>query len=641
MKKLLIFALVSLSSVTSAAPQVASIAVERTTNWNPGILSDTTDALGPDGIPIRNTVCATLSPSGADDTNQIQTALNESICHNQVVMLKPGTFNINSTLTIPSFVVLRGSGSQGGTTGTTIVQTQDTAVLAIGAWSPGSPIFDVPCYSSGGYGTVATVIQDAIKETTKININTASAAHISATPSSPAYAVIDEVDDGTTVNNTASSGFRRANNRSTTQRIQIVGVDAKNGILTLGSPLHWTFRAAAPYRAQVAIVSTPITVYAGIEHMLVQGGSNLVPPSYLGAHAGGIELSNAAYSWVKDVRTDATIQGIHLAVTGGFRDVVRDSEFRESRITDYGEDSYGIVIRCATADTLVENNISHYMNKPFVFMSSGGGNVAGYNYFDNAWATDHLTGNSSEIMGNGGTFQESTIDAHNAFPHMELLEGNYATHMSLTTTHGNAGYITFFRNYGSSQFASPWCIDHMPGYVKVHDARNSKIQDANITAFDLQGDDVNINVVANVLGSSDASNIRTSILSGLFVYYTGNSHAAKIWRSILSRLLVYFTVNSDTAKIFTIGGGQSDVVVTSLWAHGNYDTINAKVMWNNGTFGGRSGDNTVRVFANSLYLKQKPAWWPTTSRWPWAGPDVPVNADGLPIATLPAQLRAK
>jgi hypothetical protein len=361
--------------------------------------------------------------------------------------------------------------------------------------------------------------------------------------------------------------------------------------------------------------------------MLVQGGSNLVPPSYLGAHAGGIELSNAAYSWVKDVRTDATIQGIHVAVTGGFRDVVRDSEFRESRITDYAEDSYGIVIRCATADTLVENNISRYMNKPFLLISSGGGNVAGYNYFDNAWATDDYTGNSSEITGNGGTFQESTIDAHNVFPHMELLEGNYATHMSLTTTHGNAGYITFFRNYGSSQFANPWCIDHMPGYVKVHDASNSKIQDANVTAFDLQGGNVNINVVANVLGSSYTSNIRTSILSSLFVAYTGNSNAGKI-----------FTLGDSGA---ITGKGQSDVVVTSLWAHGNYDTINAKVMWNNGTFGGTSGDNTVRVFANSLYLKQKPAWWPTTSRWPWVGPDVPLNAEGLPIATLPAQLRSK
>ena len=38
---------------------------------------------------------------------------------------------------------------------------------------------------------------------------------------------------------------------------------------------------------------------------------------------------------------------------------------------------------------------------------------------------------------------------------MELIEGNYAPHMGATTTHGNAGYLTFFRNYASSQFAPP------------------------------------------------------------------------------------------------------------------------------------------------------------------------------------------
>ena len=45
------------------------------------------------------------------------------------------------------------------------------------------------------------------------------------------------------------------------------------------------------------------------------------------------------------------------------------------------------------------------------------------------------------------------IDCHCAFPHMELMEGNWAPHMGATTTHGNAGYLTYFRNYASSQFA--------------------------------------------------------------------------------------------------------------------------------------------------------------------------------------------
>ena len=32
--------------------------------------------------------------------------------------------------------------------------------------------------------------------------------------------------------------------------------------------------------------------------------------------AGGIDISNAAYCWVKDVQTDGTIGGMHISLTG-------------------------------------------------------------------------------------------------------------------------------------------------------------------------------------------------------------------------------------------------------------------------------------------------------------------------------------
>jgi len=70
------------------------------------------------------------------------------------------------------------------------------------------------------------------------------------------------------------------------------------------------------------------------------------------------------------------------------------------------------------------------MNKPVLFNVSGGGNVVGYNYVDNAWAE--------------GTWQEMPIDCHCAFPHMELMEGNWAPKMGASTTHGNAGYLMYF-----------------------------------------------------------------------------------------------------------------------------------------------------------------------------------------------------
>ncbi len=74
------------------------------------------------------------------------------------------------------------------------------------------------------------------------------------------------------------------------------------------------------------------------------------------------------------------------------------------------------------------------MNKPILFNISGGGNVVGYNYADNSWSCD---GNNDD------GFQEVNIDCHCAFPHMELMEGNWAPHMGASTTHGNAGYLTY------------------------------------------------------------------------------------------------------------------------------------------------------------------------------------------------------
>src|SRR5262249_33048772 len=163
----------------------------------------------------------------------------------------------------------------------------------------------------------------------------------------------------------------------------------------------------------------------GVEHMLLQGGSN---PYYLGRMAGGIDVSNAAYSWIEDVQTDGTIGGMHIALTGTYRVVVRDSDFHHSANYNFAADCYGIVLRCGAPETSTNNNIARYMNKPILFNVTGGGNVIGYNYADNSWATP-------------AAWQEVNIDCHCSFPHMELMEGNYAPHMGATTTHGNAGYL--------------------------------------------------------------------------------------------------------------------------------------------------------------------------------------------------------
>src|SRR5579883_1410440 len=265
----------------------------RTTKWNPGILFDGQlhKPLGSDGLPVRDAVCASPAP-GADLGAAI------SACpEGKVVQLAAGTYTVPSTIVLTKGIVLRGAGSQGAARGgTTIVKTGGGPVLSIGGTQ------DHGCYS-GGYGTAVALAQDAIKETTTVEVGAAASGF-----SAGDFAIIDEADDAT-VQEGDCKYFKRVDKRSTEERVEIASVSG--GTLTLSSPLHWTFRAAAPYSAQIAKVTLPVVKWAGIEHLALQGGTN---PGYDGQAAGGIDIADAAYSWVKDVQTDGTIGGMHVAL---------------------------------------------------------------------------------------------------------------------------------------------------------------------------------------------------------------------------------------------------------------------------------------------------------------------------------------
>jgi hypothetical protein len=79
---------------------------DRATTWNPGMM-------GEGGIPVRSTVCASLTPRGGgqDDTAQIQGAINACPA-GQVVQLAAGTFIINggNFVLINKGITLRGAG---------------------------------------------------------------------------------------------------------------------------------------------------------------------------------------------------------------------------------------------------------------------------------------------------------------------------------------------------------------------------------------------------------------------------------------------------------------------------------------------------------------------------------------------------
>src|SRR5262249_37603924 len=114
------------SSPAALGPSTQIIPPGRNFARNPGMMSK-------GRVPNRATICATLPPSGGDDSAAIQAAL-DSCPSDQVVMLNPGTFIVNNYLLIHSSITLRGSGA-----GTTILKKMDGAKARTSQFQPVDP----------------------------------------------------------------------------------------------------------------------------------------------------------------------------------------------------------------------------------------------------------------------------------------------------------------------------------------------------------------------------------------------------------------------------------------------------------------------------------------------------------------------
>ena len=411
-------------------------------------------------------------------------------------------------------------------------------------------------------------------------------------------ALLDEADDGE-VSEGDCTFFKRVDHYTVSERVEVASVSGNT--LALTTPLHWTFTTAR--QAQISRVADPAVKWAGIEGVRVQGGR---PGGYPGQSAGGVDVANAAYCWVKDVEVDGTTSGMPIRLNATYRCVVRDSHVHNSSSYGFGQDNYGIVLSCGAADDLIENNVARFMNKPILLNNSGGGNVIGYNYADNSWSCD----------GNGDDgYQEVSIDCHCSFPHMELVEGNWAPHLGATTTHGNAGYLTFFRNYASSQWSpvAPgqpssgiiWSQPFVPQY-------------ANVGTVDFPDTDVKMTVVGNVLGSSGDANLGVPADLGTTAVGQGTSAAPS---------QVYFTADGPGPAILLVDKTTS--AWSTLWLTGNFDTVNRMTMWNASPLT-TSLPASTQALPASLYRATRPSFWPGSAPWPWVGPDLSPKVSALP-----------
>jgi hypothetical protein len=335
--------------------------------------------------------------------------------------------------------------------------------------------------------------------------------------------------------------------------------------LSFTTPLHIGFDVA--HQAQIVRYTTPALRNAGIEDLYVRGGLD-----------DNITFRYSMYSWIKNVDSDYST-GDSIGIDRCFRCVLRDSYVHDTPDPNPGGAGYMLSLAEATSDTLVENNIFMRGNKVMVMRATGGGNVIGYNYFDDGY-----------IEYDPGWMETGLNASHMTCPHFELFEGNSAFNIDGDDTWGGAVYNTFFRNHATGK-------------------RRSFADLSNRRAIGLMYGHYFYSFVGNVLGMLGQN---PSPFSG-FAYED------------------LFPWGDSPVGLFRLGYTPTDwnapaeaAVVTTTHRHANFDYATNVVRF-------EPGYDTV--LPDSLYLPGKPAFF-GTNPWPWVDPIGPTKT-----AVLPAKAR--
>ena len=488
----------------SSAIDMSVVPQYRQTIWNPGIYGgippDDADASTfPNGVGPAIQHGATLTPLGgaSDDGSQIRAALSAAAAvatkaSRRIVQLGPGTFNLDAIVSIPSYVILRGT---------------------LGANNARQTIFNIThsntnCVTIGGsrdaWGTIYKVQGNAVKGDNTIQLDTVAGLSVGdliklddladgdrnadhlvwrfeAVQDDPNFEVADTSTisrdwDATPtetlrcVHGNTSLSFVRGDYtnpnwnfqtfpdspaggdisegwRFISETHEILAIDSGTNTITIAQPFTnysqssnadisgapvrmWYYRDPEVYRC--AGTSGVSAEYAGFED--VEVWMNAKP----------ISIGNAKFCWFKNIETNGRSAETGKAHLG--RHIVLDSHSYRCEITGcYAHDqssyfpggNYGINV--SGSDHYIHNNVIRNQNKPICIEASCGGNVYSYNYVDNAI----IYSVPNPLPGRN----ESGIGTHASFVHNELIEGNTVPNVTFDAIHGNNGFNMVFRNH--------------------------------------------------------------------------------------------------------------------------------------------------------------------------------------------------
>lgn len=564
--------------------------------WNPGL-----NAVG--GIPVRNTIHATLSPRGGvlDDTAQIQAAI-DACPVGQVVKLNSGTFLINSGnyVLINRGVTLRGNGptltilskTDGAHPDTEAVGANPSPLIVVG---PSRFANHPPCGVPPGASTNLTV--DGAPG--DITVTVASVAGLSVGQ----LVLVDELSGASFITDPAGRGqvyassdlrvvYQRHNpafgpddpfpdaftwfsrsDRVTSEVKKIAAINSGTKVVTFETPLTIDYRVG--HTAQLSTYEFTHTELAGVEDMKLTGGDN-----------GQLRFQWASECWTKNI--DNTVwHDEGFAIDSCYRVEIREFYVHDAAWPQPGGAGYAISFSTGSSECLIENGISVRANKVMVSRCSGAASVIAYCYADDGFI--NTNGNWQEVGING---------SHMVGPHHMLFEGNYSFNADSDKTHGNSIRHTFFRNWFSGvrkSFVNPH--DGLT-YDDATNPGNGPLRCAGLGYYSYDHA-----FVGNVLG-------RSGQMAGWVYEGTFAGGDKSIW-----------LLGWDDFSPYPMDTN----VKTRTFRDGNWDFLNSHQTWIGSSY----------TLPNSLYVTTKPSFFNNGGGYTWP----PVNPTTGSTATLPAKAR--
>jgi hypothetical protein len=590
------------------------------------------------GIPNRTTVCATLGPlgEGKDDTASIQKAI-EACPLGQVVLLAAGVFTVDEGhyVLLDRGVTLRGAGpgvttlqrtngckplspgSNGhcGASPTPMIivgperwnndttSTNLTSDVAVGSYS-------VQVASTAGFSVGQVVLLDELSGAQWMP----DVGRTDQIWASPDYRVTynmhwpaESGDDpgnctstGCGGSNTAFTWFSRYD-RPTAEHHKISAIKGdtiKGDTITFDSPITISYRTT--HDAQLSHYHMRHTTNAGVENMTLSNADD-----------GQLRFDWAANSWA--YRVECTIWGGEcIAIDSSFRIQLEQFYVHDGAWCEPGGGGYNISLSRGSSEILIENGVSVRCNKVMVSRSAGAGSVTAYNYMDDGYI---CCNSSNSLFGADRWLEIGLNNSHMVGGHHMLFEGNWGFNMDSDTTHGNAIYSTYFRNWSTgyrSRFTNPFdnaTIDDINGLP--HPGGNGPFRPAATHIYTYWH-----SFIGNVLGTPGHT-------SGWIYHGVDFTNRAAVFLLGYTDDQRYPHTTHDPKADFTFSTPPGTTIAT-----GNYDYLNNAVSWD--------PNNSDHLLPKSLYLSHEPAFFSAGSSytWPW------VNPTGSPqLYTLPAKAR--